>query len=450
MALRCLLTSVNAVRVPYPVYPLGMAHIGGALNNHGHIVKQLDLQAAGSEYLAALAASIKELQPELIGISIRNLDLEDSSTPCSFIGEVEPIIRFIRQHSKATVVLGGPAFSLLPKKILSLLGADYGIVGEGEEAIVRLAEALEAGKPPAERLLFSQPSDNPWQAVGYDQAIAPYYISHGGMLNVQTKRGCPFSCNYCSYPLLEGRKIRKRDPGDVADEVLRLRDEFKAGYIFFTDSVFNDSGGHYLEVCEALIRRGNTLPWMAYFRPSGIDDEAMALMKRAGLDAMEIGTDAGCDECLASLGKNFTFDEAVELNDLAAHHKIPCAHFLMFGGPGETRATLERSLKNIERLRPAVVFAFNGIRILPDTGLQKLAIEQGIIAPDDDLLEPRFYFSPEITAQEIDLRLKEAWHDQADRQYPSREMEDRIAQFHAKGYPGPIWDKIIRMGIGRK
>ncbi|MDH3348170.1 MAG: cobalamin-dependent protein [Desulfobulbaceae bacterium] len=449
MGLRCLLTSVNSVQVPFPVYPLGMAHIGGALRGQGHLVKQVDLPACGEDYLATLEANIKELQPEMIGISIRNLDLEDSSQPRSIIGEVEKIVALIRRTSKAVLVLGGPAFSLLPEKILTLLGADYGIVGEGEEAIIRLAAELEAGTPPKKQLLYSKPSDKPWQEVEYDPAITPYYISRGGMMNVQTKRGCPYQCNYCSYPLLEGRMIRKRAPEEVADEVMRLRDEFKAEYIFFTDSVFNDSSNHYLEVCEALIQRKNTLPWMAYFRPSDITEEAMSTMKRAGLDAMEIGTDAGCDASLVALGKNFTFNEAVELNNLATKHKIPCAHFFMFGGPGENSKTLQQSIENIEKLRPAVIFAFNGIRILPNTGIQQLAIEQNIIAADDDLLEPRFYFSPQITPQQIDQTLKEAWQGKPDRQYPSQEMEDRIAQFHAKGFAGPIWDKIIRMGIGR-
>ncbi len=447
MGMRCLLIAVNTTDTPYPVYPLGMAHVAGALSSNGHLVKQLDKQSCKDDYFPKLQTLLTEFNPEMIGISIRNLDLEDSAHPQSFMAAVRESVVFIKKHCKAPIVLGGPAFSLLPEKILEYLDADYGIVGEGEHALPWLARQIIKNTPPVERIIYNLPKKHPWQQVEYDQKICSHYTKVGGMMNLQTKRGCPYKCNYCSYPLLEGKILRKRDPQEVAEQALRLKQKFGARYLFFTDSVFNDTENHYLDICEALVQKNVSLPWTAYFRPTDIKPESMKLMKLAGLDAMEIGTDSGCNETLSALDKNFIFEDAIKLNQCAVNHEIPCAHFIMFGGPGENQQTLQQSLTNLEKLKKSVVFAFNGIRILPKTGIHFLAIEQGIIDKDDDLLEPKFYFSPNIDSQKIDTELLRQWKNRPDRIYPSSDGIDLIQQFHKKGHAGPIWDKIIRMGL---
>ena len=123
------------------------------------------------------------------------------------------------------------------------------------------------------KLQRSALNNTSWKPLEYSEAICPFYLNWGGILNVQTKRGCPYRCAYCSYPLLEGKQIRARDPEAVVDDVKRLERDFNARYIFFTDSVFNDPAGHYLEICEALIRSGNKLPWTGYFRPANMNKE---------------------------------------------------------------------------------------------------------------------------------------------------------------------------------
>ena len=105
--------------------------------------------------------------------------------------------------------------------------------------------------------------------------------------------------------------------------------------------------GHYLSVAEEFIRRGLKLRWSGFFRPQGIGRQELSLLKKSGLFAMELGTDAGCDVTLKELGKSFTFAEVLEVNRTAVAEGIPCAHFIMFGGPGETEATVREGLANI-------------------------------------------------------------------------------------------------------
>ncbi|MFN2366288.1 MAG: lipid biosynthesis B12-binding/radical SAM protein [Desulfurivibrionaceae bacterium] len=442
MGFDCLLVSTNRVVTPFPVYPLGVAHLMGALEEAGHRALHYDLLARGG--LDGLAGILEERDFGLIGLSIRNLDTVDSTAPDAFMEGVIETVAFIRRYSRAPLVLGGPAFSIMPETILELLQADYGVVGEGEEMLPWLAGELAAGRRPAEKILRSKSGGAQWRKVVYDQTVADHYLAWGGMLNVQTKRGCPYRCSYCSYPVLEGRTYRCREPEEVAAEVIRVGTEYGAKCIFFTDSVFNDARGHYLEVAEALVRAGNKTPWCGYFRPQNLSAEGLALLKRSGLSAMELGTDAATETTLAGLRKDFTFDEVLRVNELAVEQEIPCAHFVIFGGPDETAQTVAEGLANIEKLHNSVVFAFTGIRILPGTAMHRRAIDDGVMAAEQPLLAPFFYFSPHLKEEELDRTIKEAWRGRLDRVYPSSELQERVTRLHSKGHVGPMWDKLVR------
>lgn len=438
----CLIVSANQVVTPYPVYPLGAACLVSALQQHGHRVSHFDILADGG--LDRLKNFLAGKSYDLVGVSIRNLDTVDSAAPNHFLAEVIETVRCIRSELATRIVLGGPAFSILPESLMALMEADYGVVGEGEELLPWLAGELAAGRPPEEKIFYSKPSKNLWQPSDLTASTAAYYIKHGGMLNVQTKRGCPYGCSYCSYPNIEGKKIRYRDPEEVAEEVAHLAEHSGAKYIFFADSFFNDQEGRFREVAEALIKRGNRLPWCAFFRPQYLEIADLKLLKRAGLSTMELGTDGGCDRTLAGLGKTFCFEEVLEVHNRIIAEEISCAHFIMFGGPEENEETLQEGLENIEKLQRCVVFAFAGIRILPDTGIFERAITDGIINRDQSLLEPTFYYSPQISREKIVAGIEQSFAGRLDRVYPCHEFEERIEMLHRLGHVGPLWDFILK------
>lgn len=442
VGLDCLLVADNQVITPYPVYPLGIAHLAGALEAAGHRPYQFDLLGHGG--LKALARKLSASPPDLVALSIRNLDTVDSTAPDNFIPKAQETMALIRRFCRAPVVVGGPAFSIMPEAIIELFQADYGVVGEGEIILPWLADCLERGAPPHERIFRAKPADAPWQPVLYDSSIADYYLGCGGMLNVQTKRGCPHRCAYCSYPGLEGNRLRFRDPEAVADDVMRITRDLGARYIFFTDAVFNDGQDHCLQVAEALIRSENTTPWCAFFRPRNVSKDAFKLFKRAGLVAMEMGTDAAADQTLNALNKGFTFDDVIATNDLAASLGISCAHFIIFGGPDEDDETVIEGLANLERLKESVVFAFTGIRILPGTPIHERILREGALDAGQPLLEPVFYFSPKIRRERLEHQIKTAWAGRIDRVYPCAIMDKKIRYLHERGHVGPMWDMLIR------
>lgn len=442
MSAKCLIISANKVVTPYPVYPLGAACLVGALRNNGHVADHFDILADGG--IEKLEELLKSQKYDLIGVSIRNLDSVDSAAPNHYLEDVVETVTAIRKASDTPIVLGGPAFSIMPEQLLELLEADYGVVGEGEELLPWLAGELVQGRAPFDKLHYAKPAGALWQPSDLTKTTADFYLRHGGMLNVQTKRGCPHKCSYCSYPNIEGKELRFRDPEEVATEVNRLRDHFGAQYIFFADSYFNDHEGRFLEVAEALIRNKNSLPWCAFFRPDNLAKSELALLKKAGLAAIEMGTDAAADETLAGINKSFTFDQVVELHNQIVDADIACAHYVMFGGPEEDASTLSAGLRNLDYLKGSVVFAFAGIRILPGTGIYQRAIDENIIDKDTPLLKPLFYFSPKISKEKIISGIKSSFAGKIDRIYPCHEFENRIETLHQMGFVGPLWDFILK------
>jgi len=304
---------------------------------------------------------------DVVGISIRNIDSVDSASPENMTGDIIEALNIVRTYCKAPVVLGGPGFSIMPDELLGYLGADYGIVGEGEIAFPELVDKIMSGKTPEQKLFSCSIPDYPEHTPVFTENVTRYYIDHGGMLNLQTKRGCSYNCSYCSYPAIEGKKVRYRNPENVAEDIVRLTKQHGARYIFFTDGVFNDHTDHHLKIAEALIRTGNKTPWCAFFRPQNLTTGDLRLLKTSGMAALELGTDCTTNETLAGINKGFTFEDVIDLNDRIVAESLPCAHFVMFGGPGETRYTVNKGLENLEKLHSCIVFACVGLSILPAT-----------------------------------------------------------------------------------
>ena len=442
--MKILLISANVTMSPYPIYPLGMSMVAAALANAGHTVQQSDFLLQNSS-VEAIGCEVVRFQPELIGISVRNIDNVNLMNEQYYIHNVKNIVSAIREITDVKILLGGSGFSLIPDLILQETGADYGIIGEGEVLAVEFANNVALGIYPSERLI-GPAARLPCGAIKsalYDDQLVEFYLHSGNISSIQTKRGCSFKCVYCTYPLLEGTELRRREAREVVDDIVMLRDKHKTKYIFFVDSVFNDNEGAYLEVLDEMLRRDLSVPWTAFIKPGGLTDDIVGLMKKTGFAAAEIGTDAACDATLKGMGKNFTFKDVVECNDLFARHGIATSHFFMFGGPGETVETVHEGIRNILGLKKCVSFIFMGIRILPNTPLARIAINENIISGDDELLKPTYYISPGLDRKWLEETLTNAFAGLRNCVFPPDAMEGSLQMLHKLGYTGPLWDLLI-------
>ena len=442
--MKILLISSNTEVSPYPVYPLGMGIIANALTTAGHDVRQIDFLQRGAS-LDSMGQEISIFKPELIGISIRNIDNVNLVNERYYLGTVQDIVQKIRKLSTARVILGGAGFSLMPDLILRETGADYGIVGEGERLIVDFVKNAEAGMYP-EKTLFGPlrtRDDEEIRSAAYDEQLLAYYLKSGNIMSVQTKRGCPHQCVYCTYPLLEGSHLRARKAASVIDDIELLRDRYNAKPIFFVDSIFNDDEGYYLKLMEEMMRRKVNIRWTAFFKPDGLNEEAVELMKNAGLAGAEIGADAASDVTLKKMGKRFTVQDIIACNDLFYKYGINSSNSFMFGGPGETEETVVEGIKNIQSLHKALNFIFMGIRILPNTPLARIAVREAIIPTDGDMLKPVYYISPAVDKEWLKTTLTAAFKNTRHCIFPPDAIDNVLMILHKMSYNGRLRNKLI-------
>ena len=443
---KVFLISSNLFTSPYPVYPLGMAIIASALSEKGHIVNQFDF-IIENKAEDLLEKKLMEFSPDFIGISIRNIDNLDSlSHDDSWCLDNEKyLVSLIRQYTDVPIIVGGSGFSALPEEIFDYIEADYGVVGEGEQIICDLIDTLNNGHPAPKILRCSE-------ALLKGEALCPplwekkfieFYIRQSGMVNLQTKRGCPYNCSYCVYPSLEGKRFRFRELRAVIDDLKRLQGLYNVDTVFFTDSVFNDPHNHYLELAEEIIISGLKIRWAGYFRPKDIGSKELALLKRSGLYAMEVGTDAGCDETLNNLRKGFHFKDVIEFHIACKKEEIPCAHFFIFGGPGETEKTLNEGLRNIKRLDNSVIFIYSGVRIFPGTDLYRRALQEGLLLEKDSLLRPIYYFSPHIDVEIMNRTIEKESTGRREFIFPPDKGKVMINAMNMFGHKGLLWDRLI-------
>ncbi|MFP4175990.1 MAG: lipid biosynthesis B12-binding/radical SAM protein [Candidatus Brocadiia bacterium] len=450
--MRVLLISSNTASSPYPVYPLGLSMVASATEAEGHEVQILDLiHASDDDRWNTLAERLHSFGPHVVGISVRNLDNVNMLNEERYLQTVGDAVSCVREHSTARVVLGGSAFSILPDRIMELTGADYGIVGEGEVAFPELLSDIHCGQaPPRGSILRGEQwlNTDDIPSASYDPELLQKYLADGSVASVQTKRGCPRNCVYCSYPALEGKSIRNRTPTEVVNDIHNLKQEHGASYLFFTDSVFNDCSGHYLAVLHEMERRGISIPWSAFFSPLSITEEAVDLMKRTGLQAAEIGTDAACNTTLRGQHKSFLWKDVVRANEMFQRAGVATAHYFMFGGPEESPETVQKGIQNICSLDCSAVFVFMGIRILPDTELHEIAIDEGVIDRDTDLMEPVYYLSPKIDPDWLEETLEEAFAPLSHVLFPPDALDDKLQLLHKLGHAGALWDLLGPEGNG--
>jgi radical SAM superfamily enzyme YgiQ (UPF0313 family) len=445
---KVLLVATNRMITPFPVYPIGVDYVATALRDR-HEVRVLDLACEGAE--AALIDACRDFGPDVVGLSIRNVDSAETSNPEGFIPELERVVALLRQNSDARLVLGGPGFSIFPQALMRRLRADYGVAGEGER-LGEFLDGLAADKvTPIPGLLVGdawQARPLPWTGHRQRMVSSPETVAHylrwGGMLNVQTKRGCPYLCTYCTYPGIEGRKLRLFDPDSVAAEWQAL---VRAGakFLFVTDSVFNSHVAHNLAVAEALEKNGITTPWGAFFAPLKPPADYYRRLRAAGLSHAEFGTESLSPSMLKQYRKPFTVEHALAAHAAARAAGVHVAHYIMLGGPGETEATVRETLDQCDKIDDAALFFFCGVRIYPGTTVHAQAIREGQVGANDDLLVPRFYNSPAVGVDTIGKMVGERARGRRHWVIGSgdAEMATLIKRMYQRGRVGPLWDRLV-------
>ena len=401
--MKVLLISTNTEKINMPVLPLGLACVAAAVEREGHRVKMLDLISQGDTQ-KALEDAISEFNPEVIGISVRNIDDQNMANPRFLLEAVKEVVACCRIYSDATMVLGGAGYSIFPQATLDFLEADMGIQGEGETTFPALLEKLRDSEDPSalpgvylagqSARVGTQPARD---LTHYPLPLPHVHLSTPSTLHdqeiwipFQTRRGCPLECSYCSTAAIEGRIIREHHPEKVVEAIAGYA---KAGlnHFFFVDNTFNLPTSYAKTLCDRIISAGLKIAWRCILYPWKVDDVLAEKMARAGCKEVSLGFESGSPKILKAMNKKFRPADVRRISQILGKAGIARVGFLLLGGPGETEETAAESLTFADSLGLEAMKISIGIRVYPNTPLARTALDEGLIEPGDDLLRPQFY-----------------------------------------------------------
>ena len=404
--MRVLFISANREDINMPTLPMGLGCVAAATQKANHDVLFVDLLTT-SDIRPLIAKTIDEFAPQVIGISVRNIDDQVMKSTRFMLDQAKEVVSLCKKLSNAPLVLGGAGYSMFPQSALEYLGADMGIQGEGEVAFPVLLKHIEqqtdlSGVPglylrgqglQAKRTYIKDldglPFPEPSLLVSANREKANYWLPF------QTRRGCPLDCSYCSTATIEGHLVRQRSAAAAVRELSRW---VGAGFdrVFFVDNTFNLPQAYAMDLCNRLATASLNVTWRCILYPRKITEDLVKTMARAGCAEVSLGFESGNNEILRALNKRFDTGEIRQANRIFKDYGIRRMGFLMLGGPGETRKSVAQSFDFAESLDLDALKITLGIRIYPHTDLAKTAIEEGQITADDNLLFPRFYIDAEL------------------------------------------------------
>lgn len=403
--MRVLLISANTEQINMPVLPLGMACIAAVAQQAGHDVKTVNLMMA-QDVRIIVEKTLEGFNPEVVGISVRNIDDQVMDNPKFLLDSVKTVVSQCRSLSNAPIVLGGAGYSIFPRGVLDYLTADMGVQGEGEQAFNILLKRLERQEGLSGIPGLYLPMSGLQQKVGFTKHLdvhpppLPNIHLHLPSITsdeeiwvpIQTRRGCPMNCSYCSTPTIEGRITRKHSLKYIA-KVLRRYVESGFDRFFFVDNTFNIPLTYAKALCDQIIASKLSIGWRCILYPWKIDDELVEKMAKAGCKEVSLGFESGSPETLKRLNKRFRPDDVRRSSEMLKKQGIHRLGFLLLGGPGETKETVDKSLNFADSLDTEAMKITAGIRIYPHTDLSRTAVNEGVIKRNDNLLLPKFYLA---------------------------------------------------------
>jgi radical SAM superfamily enzyme YgiQ (UPF0313 family) len=392
-----------------PIFPIGLAYLAAVLKERFR-VKVLDMNIVDDPY-QEIECIGKSFQPDIIGLSIRNIKVARPGEHVSSGLEIQKTVRKIRQLiPKVAIIAGGAGFSLYAGPFLQLIPEiDYGIIGEGELA---LPEFLTHYPDPVGirgivyrrkgEIIFQGTADRPdFSKLPWPQRnILPIetYSRYQTSVGVMTKRGCPYRCIHCSDLYLFGKTVRLRKPESVVEELRYLKDEFRISHFMFSDQEFNTPAKYTKKLLRRMIDANLDLKWTAYFTPESLDREMVVLFKRAGCDIVNFSPDCCSNTMMKQLNKGYTMRAVFRANKLLKEVGLPVTYNFMLGLPGQRLVDLLQTIRFVlmTKMQLKKLFKLHGlfmvpVRIYPWTQLKETAIKNGYISDDDDLMRPRFF-----------------------------------------------------------
>ena len=355
---------------PYP--PLGILYISGYLEDQGIDNEVFDTTFSSKK---AFRTYLLTHRPRVIGIYVNLMTKLN----------VLETIHFLKEHlSETIIVLGGPEVRYSAENFLRY-GADYIVIGEGEETMSELVRTLVM-EPAFERGAASGPlpeaaNDIPGIAflkqgdfvetperqkirdlnelsipnrkkINLRQYLDLWKKHHGkNALSVSTMRGCPYTCKWCSRAVY-GLSYRRRSADKVVEELLQIKETYNPDSLWFVDDVFTISHRWLTAFRDELKKAGLIIPYECITRADRLNEEVISLLKETGCFRVWIGAESGSQKIIDLMDRRVDVNQVRDMIRLTRKHGIEAGTFIMLGYPGETEADIEETIHHLKESNP--------------------------------------------------------------------------------------------------
>lgn len=368
--------------------PISLALTAGALEREGHSVLLTDCIVESVDSLQ-LAARAKKFEPDLVLLNTATPSIQGDLDQARIVKAVWPSVK---------VAAFGIHVTAMPDESMKLGEyVDFIIRGEPEGAVLDLVRQglnpqgvagitwrrndeifNEPDRPPIKNL-----DDLPfpaWHLIDRKRYIMPF--TDRKFLLIATGRGCPHRCAFCADTTFYGRGLRLRNPELVVDEMDFIGKNYGIKDFLFWSESFTLNRDYAVGVCEAIMRRGLKVKWVANSRVDNVDPELLKLMKRAGCWVIGFGAEAGTDKALALMRKKITVEQIKSAIHYTVEAKIGAVAHSVIGYPGETETDVLETIRLLKSL-PLDFAQFYCAVPFPGSELYAEALDKGYIITDD-------------------------------------------------------------------
>ena len=378
--------------------PLGLAYVAAALEQNDYHVQVYDNYLL-ERNIEEVKSEVKKRSPEIAGITC-------SSLTYSRCIETAKAIKEVCQSCK--IVVGGPHPSYMPQTLLNHAEIDYVVMGEGEQAMLRLAASILKGEKKSavakipgvaceiggelvktEPEFISDLDQVPFPARHllpmkmYDRALS--YLNVTPVDTVSVLRGCPYKCAYCETRELWGTACRAFSPQRVVDEIKHMIEDYGSKGIYFVGDNFTINRKRASELCRQIKKSRIEIKWTCETRADLISKELLVEMKGVGCQSIFFGVESGSPAIQQKLDKNIVLEDVERAFELCRQVGIRTATSFMLGIPGETVNDMNATFKFAKRLN-ADWCQFNIYVACPGSRLYNEVINQGLYDQMDNYL----------------------------------------------------------------
>ncbi|NVM04165.1 MAG: B12-binding domain-containing radical SAM protein [Candidatus Helarchaeota archaeon] len=393
--------------------PIGLAYLSAILKKRGDIVKIFDNYLFEKKNVEPI---INRFKPDIVGISITSITARHGYE-----------VAKIASNKGIITILGGPHATLMPRQAISKEYVDYVVVGEGELTIKNLMEQIENGKNEKIKGVFYKdqtyiPQDliknldslpfPAWELVNLkNYPRKSRFVNVSPVDSLNTSRGCPFNCVFCSVASVWGRNHRSFSPERIIQEILILKEKYQTKAIYFREDNFTANRKRVENFCKLMIDRKIDMSWICESRVDTLNKELLIKMKKSGCQAIYFGIESGSQKMLNYMKKGINLEQAKKILKLCKSIGIKSATSFLIGTPEETYQTVRKTVRFIIDNKPD----YNWVNIytpLPKSNLYNEILDTGWYEKYDVISGMCHLKTPKFDFNIVNSWLEKAWKEE--------------------------------------